>query len=101
MIHKRAFSEKSPRLSSAQRLRFLNPRCDSMSRPERGDAAAKNFRDDLAAFTGAVHAKIGELVGGDALGVQGAEAGFVAEERAAGHRHAAGEQNFDAGDQAR
>jgi len=67
-----------------------------MSRAGDGrDAAAEDFGDDLRWFTGAVDAMVGELVGREALGVERAEAGFVAEERAARHGHAAGEQDVD------
>ena len=59
------------------------------------DPAAKNFRDDLPGLAGAIDAKIGQLIGRQALRMELAEARFVAKERAAGHCHAAGEQNFD------
>jgi len=59
------------------------------------NTAAQNFRDDLGRFAGAVHAVISELIGREALGVERAEAGFVAEKRAAGHSHATRKQNFD------
>jgi hypothetical protein len=58
------------------------------------DVEAEDFGDDARGFGGAVDAMIGELVGREALRVQGTEAGFVAEERAAGHGHAAGKQDF-------
>jgi len=58
------------------------------------DAAAENFGDNGSGIAGAVDAEIGELVGGEALGVQRAEAGFVAEQRAAGHGHATSKENF-------
>jgi hypothetical protein len=61
------------------------------------DAAAKDFRDNRGGIARTVNAKIGELVGDDALRVKRAEAGFIAEERAAGHGHAAGKKDFDAG----
>src|SRR5579885_2276317 len=61
----------------------------------RDDAASKNFGDDLRRLAGAIDAKIGQLIGRQALGMELAEARFVAKERAAGHCHAAGEQNFD------
>src|SRR5579883_3489401 len=61
----------------------------------RDDAAAKNFGDDLRRLAGAIDAKIGQLIGRQALRMELAEARFVAKERAAGHCHAAGEQNFD------
>lgn len=59
------------------------------------DAQAEDVGDDRGGITAAVHAKIGELVRGQALGVECAEAGFVAEERAAGHGHTAREKGFD------
>ena len=59
------------------------------------DVEAENFGDDAGGFAGAVDAMIGELIGRQALRMERAEAGFVAEERAAGHGHAAGEQDFD------
>jgi len=62
-----------------------------------GNAATKNFGDDHGGVAGAVHAKIGKLVRNNTLGVKRAEAGFIAEERAARHGHAAREQDFDAG----
>src|SRR5579885_2284127 len=61
----------------------------------RDDAASKNFGDDLRRLAGAIDAKIGQLIGRQALRMELAEARFVAKERAAGHCHAAGEQNFD------
>ena len=62
-----------------------------------GNAAAENFGDDDGGVAGTVDAKISELVRNNALGVQAAEAGFIAEERAARHGHAAGKKDFDAG----
>lgn len=59
------------------------------------DVEAEDFGDDASGFAGAVDAVIGELIGRETLRVQGAEAGLVAEERAAGHGHAAGEKDFD------
>jgi len=70
-------------------MRFVSTRSNN--------AAAKDFRDDLGGFAGTVHAVIGKLIGRKALGVERAEAGLVAEQRAAGHSHAAGEKNFDRG----
>jgi hypothetical protein len=60
-------------------------------------AEAQDVGDDERWFTGAVHAVVGQLVGGNALRMQGAKAEFVTEERAAGHGHAAREQSFDWG----
>ena len=59
------------------------------------DVEAENFGDDAGGFAGAVDAMVGELVGRQALRMERAEAGFVAEERAAGHGHAAREEDFD------
>ena len=61
------------------------------------DVAAEDFGNDASGFAGAVDAMVGKLVGGKALRVEGAEAGFVAEERATGHGHAAGEEDFGGG----
>lgn len=58
------------------------------------EVEAQDFGDDAGGFAGAINAVIGELVGRKTLCVECAEAGFVAEERAAGHRHAAAEQDF-------
>src|SRR5216683_8298584 len=58
------------------------------------NAAAQNFGDHLRGFAGAVHAVIGKLVRREPLRVKLAKAAFVAEERPAGHGHAAREQNF-------
>jgi len=51
---------------------------------------AEDFGNDLRGFAGTVHAVIGEMVRREALSVQRTEAGFVAEERTAGHGHASG-----------
>src|SRR5579872_686058 len=59
------------------------------------DVEAKNFGDDARRIAGTIDAMLGELIGRETLRVERAEAGFVAEERAAGHGHAAGEQDFD------
>src|ERR1035438_4904959 len=56
------------------------------------DSEAQDFRNYIAGIAGAVDAMVGELVRGQALGIERAEALFIAEERAAGHGHAAGEQ---------
>ena len=68
-------------------MRFVSRGCNN--------AAAEDFGDNLSWFGGAVHAVIGKLIGGKTLVIEGAETGFVAEERTAGHGHAAGEQNFE------
>src|SRR5258708_549073 len=62
-----------------------------------GYAAAKDLRDNQGGVVGAVDAKIGELVRNDALGVQRAETGFIAEQWTARHGHATREKNFNAG----
>ena len=59
------------------------------------DAETQNIGDDLGGFARAVHAEVGKLIRGKALGVERAKTRFVAEERAAGHGHAAGEKSFD------
>ncbi len=58
------------------------------------DAEAQNFRDHAGGVAGAIDAMVGELIRGQALGVEGAKTLFVAEERAAGHGHAAGEEEI-------
>ena len=62
-----------------------------------GNAAADNFGDNGGRIAGTVDAKIGKLIGNDPLRMKRAEAGFIAEERPAGHSHAAGEKDLDAG----
>jgi hypothetical protein len=57
-------------------------------------AAAEDFGDDAGRVAGAVDAMLGLLIGGQALGVESAEAGLVAEERATSHGHAAGEEDI-------
>jgi hypothetical protein len=59
------------------------------------DGATQNFGDDLRRLAGAIDSMVGELIGGETLRVEGAETGFVAEQWAASHGHAAGEQNVD------
>jgi hypothetical protein len=77
-------------------MRFLN---DEMRLVSAGSnkAAAEDFRDDLRGFGRAVDAIVRELIRGQALLVKRAEAGLITEERAAGHGHAAGKQNFERG----
>src|SRR5258708_19086719 len=58
------------------------------------NAEAENFGYDLRGVGGAVDAVIGGLIGREALRVEGAETFFIAEERAAGHGHAAAEEDF-------
>ena len=57
------------------------------------DAQAQNFGDYLCGICGTVDAMVGKLIGRQALGVERTKAFFVAEKRAAGHGHAAAEQN--------
>jgi hypothetical protein len=57
------------------------------------DAATKNFGDNKGRVAGALNAKISELIRGETLRMERAEAGFVAEQGATGHGHAAREQN--------
>jgi len=61
------------------------------------NATAEDFGDDLRGLRGAIDAIVCELIGRQALRVKRAEAVFVAEERAAGHSHAAGKQDFERG----
>ena len=68
-------------------MRFVSTGCNN--------AAAEDFGDDLGSFSGTVHAVVGKLVGREALGVERSKAGFIAEERATRHGHAARKQNFD------
>jgi hypothetical protein len=58
------------------------------------NAAAKNFGDNLSRFAGTVDTVVGELIRREALRVERAKGGFVAEEGPAGHSHAAGEEEF-------
>jgi len=59
------------------------------------DAKAENICYDQRRFARAIDAVIRKLVRGNALGMQGAKAGLVTEERAAGHGHATRKQSFD------
>jgi hypothetical protein len=59
------------------------------------DAETQDVGDDERRFAGTIHAVVGELVGGSALRMQGAKAGFVAEQRPSGHGHATRKQSFD------
>ena len=59
------------------------------------DAEAENICYDQRRFARAIDAVIRELVRGKALRMQGAKAGFVAEERPSGHGHATRKQSFD------
>src|SRR4029077_12721731 len=74
--------------------RFLNEEMRFISAGS-NNAAAENLRDDLGGFAGAVNAIVGELIGRQALNVERAEAGFIAEERAAGHGHATREEDVE------
>src|SRR5882762_9645826 len=69
----------TPRAHSLSGERFLNKEMRLVSAGS-NNAAAENFRDDLGGFAGAVNAIVGELIGRQALGVERAEAGFIAEE---------------------
>src|SRR5208337_141089 len=60
-----------------------------------GNAATQDFADHGSGVAGTIDAKIGELIGREALGVERAKAGFVAEEGSSGHGRAAGEKDFD------
>ena len=57
--------------------------------------AAEDFRNHLRRLSGTINVMISELVRGEPLCVKRAKAGFIAEEWAAGHGHAAGEQHVD------
>jgi hypothetical protein len=59
------------------------------------NAAAQNFRNNLGWLAGAIDAVISEPIGRQALGVESAEAGFIAKERPAGHSHASRKKHFD------
>src|SRR6266851_1439787 len=85
-----------PRVHSLSRKRFLNNQMRGVS-TGCNNAAAQDFRDNLGGLAGAVDSMVGELIGGEALGVERAEAGFVAEKRTAGHGHASRKQNWDGG----
>jgi hypothetical protein len=59
------------------------------------NAAAEDFSDNLRGLTGTVDTIVSKLIRGKTLRMESAEAGFVTKERAAGHGHAAREQDFD------
>jgi hypothetical protein len=59
------------------------------------NAAAKYFRYDGSRLTRTIYTIIRELIGREALCVKRAEAGFIAEKRAARHGHAAGKKDGD------
>jgi hypothetical protein len=61
------------------------------------DSAAEDFGDYAGRFAGAVNAVVGLLIGRETLRIEGSEARLVAEQRAAGHGHAASEQNIKGG----
>src|SRR5713101_3669649 len=63
--------------------------------PSRDDPEAQNLCYNLRGLAGAVHAMVGLLIRRQAQRVEGAKAGFVAEERPPAHGHAARQQNFD------
>jgi hypothetical protein len=60
-------------------------------------SVAEDFRDDGGGFAGAVDAVIGLLIRRKTLRVKLAKAVDIAKERAAGHGHAALQQNLDGG----
>src|SRR5580704_13832145 len=60
-----------------------------------GNAATKNFGNDGCRVATTFNAKIGELIGNDALGMKRTKAGFIAKERPPGHGHAAGKKDVD------
>jgi len=68
-------------------MRLVSTRCNN--------AAAQDFRHDLSRLARAIDAKVGKLIGRETLGIEPAEAGLVAEERAASHGHAARKQDFN------
>src|SRR6516164_4566946 len=59
------------------------------------DAAAQHLGNHARGFAGTVDALVGQLIGGDTLRIERTKAGFVAEQRASSHGHAAGQQNLD------
>ena len=58
-------------------------------------ASAKNLGYDCGGIARAIDAKVRELVGRQALGMKGTEAGFVAKKRPARHGHAAREKDVN------
>src|SRR6266446_6607385 len=87
-------SASYPRVHSLSGKRFLHQQMRGVSTGS-NNAATQNFGDNLSRFAGAVHAVISKLIRGKTLGVERAEAAFIAEERTAGHGHAARKKNFD------
>jgi hypothetical protein len=63
----------------------------------RNNSTAENFCNDAGRFAGTVDAVVGLLIGRQTLRVKGAKAGLVSKKRAAGHGHAAGQQNIEGG----
>ena len=59
-----------------------------------GDAQAQDLGDRLCRLDRAIDAMISELIGRQTLSVECAKTFFIAEERTAGHGHAAAEQDF-------
>ena len=59
------------------------------------NAATQDFGHNRSGVAGTINAKISELIGREALGVQRAKAEFVAEQGTPGHGHAAGEKDLD------
>jgi hypothetical protein len=45
--------------------------------------------------TGAVHSKVGLLIRGEALGMQGSKTGLIAKQRPSGHDHTPGQEGID------
>jgi hypothetical protein len=69
----------------------------SVATEGRNNSTAENFCNDAGRFAGTVDAVVGLLIGRQTLGVKGAKAGFVSKQRAAGHGHAASQQNIEGG----
>src|SRR6266852_560342 len=69
----------------------------SVAAEGRNNPTAENFCYDAGGFAGTVDAVVGLLIGGQTLRVKGAKAGLVSKQRAAGHGHAAGQQNIEGG----
>src|SRR5580693_7972312 len=83
-------------IRSSLGLRFLHSqgRC-KFAGGNASNPPPKNFGNHNGGVTRAIDAKIGELIRRETLRMERAEAGLVAEERPAGHRHATGEKNVD------
>lgn len=94
MSLRRAMTSDNDELPLRSGLRFVDYQVGFVGAAG-DDVEAEDFGDDARGLAGAVDSMVGELVRREALRVERAEAGFVAKERAAGHGHAAGEQDFD------